>query len=54
MGLMQRLLSAMFLPYRSIVLKRLIQLRRVSVLKPAVNRQASLTLPCRDETGPLN
>jgi len=29
MGLMQRLLSAMFLPYRSIVLKRLIQLRRV-------------------------
>jgi hypothetical protein len=54
MGLMQMLLSTMFLPYRGIVLKRLIQLRRVGVLKPAVSRQAGLTLPYRDETRPLN
>jgi len=29
----------------------LIRLRRVGVFKPAVNRQAGLTLPYRDETG---
>jgi hypothetical protein len=55
MGLMQTLLQlSMFLSYVSIVLKKLIQLRRVGVFKPAVNRQAGLSLPYRDETGPFN